>query len=343
MSQTDIVALIVTFIGVASFAAVVTVLFRNYIKSSISEIKIGNRDIEIIDLMIYETDEKVIRKKKHVDIAKTVIYYAFLAIIIPVFGLSLYSRIKNNVTKIGDNMVMVVASGSMSTKNPANDYLVYNHLDNQFQTYDMITLTSVKSDYDLHLYDVIAYRNDQKINVIHRIIDIQYIDGVPHYLTRGDSNAASDSYKPTVEDVLGKYTGQRIPALGMFILFFQSYAGIVTVLSVVYCVFMISHFNKKLDAVTEERKELLSKTFELSAMGQSDAETMNAAHLNTIYYKNYAYELFSDGRANKREMNDDEKAKYQSEEPIKVDSSEEEEVVSEEVVQENTTEENIEK
>ena len=332
MSQTDIVALIITFIGVASFAAVVTVLFRNYIKSSISEIKIGNRDIEIIDLMIYESDKKVIRKTKTNNAVKTIVYYAFLAIIIPIFGLSLYSRIKDNVTKIGDNMVMVVASGSMSTKNNANSYLVENNLNNQFQTYDLITLTSVKSNYDLKKYDVIAYRNDKRINVIHRIIDVQYIDGVVHYITRGDSNATSDSYKPTIDDVLGKYTGQRIPALGMFILFFQSYAGIITVLSVVYCSFMISYINKKLDATTEERKQLLSNTFELSSMRDGEVEFMNTTHTNTIFYKNFAYEMFSDGSTNKREMSAEEKEKYNGDGPVKVEASE---LVQEENIKEN--------
>ena len=64
MSSTDIIALIVTIIGVASFATVITILFRNYIRSAIKEIKAGHRDIEIVDLMIYEMDPTVIKKRK---------------------------------------------------------------------------------------------------------------------------------------------------------------------------------------------------------------------------------------------------------------------------------------
>ena len=149
MTSTDIIALIVTIIGVASFAAVVTILFRNYIKSAIKEIKLGNRDIEIVDLMIYELDETVIKKKKAANLTKNVVYYTFLAVLIPLFGLSLYSRIKNNVTKFGNNFVMVVASGSMSMKNEVNDYLITHNLNNQFNTYDMIVLTGVKSNNQL--------------------------------------------------------------------------------------------------------------------------------------------------------------------------------------------------
>lgn len=326
MSSTDIIALIVTIIGVASFATVVTILFRNYIRSSIKEIQTGHRDIEIVDLMIYELDPKVIKQRKAGNLAKNVIYYAFLAIVIPLFGLSIFSRIKNNVTKIGDNFVMVVASGSMSIKNEANDYLVTNNLNNQFATYDMIVLTGVNSQTQLKLYDVIAFRNDIGINVIHRIINIDYSDGEVRYTTRGDANSATDSYHPKVKDVIGKYTGKKIPSIGIFIMFFQSYAGIVTILSVVYCSFMISHFTKKLDMATDGRRELLATIFDVSEMDSKDPELMTDSHSTIIYYKGYAYEISSNGKSDKREMTQQEIELYNvSEEPLKIEKVEQQE------------------
>ena len=333
MSTTDIIALIVTIIGVASFAAVVTILFRNYIRSAIKEIKAGHRDIEIVDLMIYEIDPKVVKQRKATNLAKNVIYYAFLAIVIPLFGLSLYSRIKNNVTKIGDNFIMVVASGSMSMKNEANQYLITNNLNNQFATYDMIVLTGVKSSSQLKQYDVIAFRNDKGVNVIHRIIEINYTDGEVNYTTRGDSNSATDSYHPKMKDVIGKYTNKKITGIGIFIMFFQSYAGIVTILSVVYCSFMISHFNKKLDTATDERRDMLVALFNVEEMGARDPDFMTNIHASTIYYKGYAYEISSDGQADKREMTQQEKELYDvSEEPVKVEEKKEE---KEELLEQN--------
>ena len=341
MSSTDIIALIVTIIGVASFATVVTILFRNYIRSAIKEINMGNRDIEIVDLMIYELDPAVIKKNKANNVAKNVIYYAFLAIIIPIFGLSLYSRIKNNVTKFGENFVMVVASGSMSMKNEANDYLISNNLNNQFATYDMIVLAGVKSASQLHKYDVIAYRNDKGINVIHRIIEIDYSEGEIRYTTRGDANSATDSYHPKMKDVIGKYTGKKIPGIGIFIMFFQSYAGIVTILSVVYCSFMISHFNKKLDTATDERRDMLATLFNVDEMGARDPELMTNIHASTIYFKGYAYEIASDGTADKREMTEQELEQYSvSEEPLKIEEIEKEESL-EQNEQTNETKEGI--
>ena len=323
MTTTDLIALIVTILGVASFAAVVTILFRNYIRSAIKEISLGNRDIEIVDLMVYELDEKVVKKKKAINITKNIAYYTLLTILIPVFGLSLYSRIKGNVTKIGNNSVMVVASGSMSQKNEANDYLFTYNLNNQFNTYDMIVLTGVKSTSQLGLYDVIAYRNDKGINVIHRIIAIDYSEGNLRYTTRGDSNSATDSYRPTISDVIGKYTGKRIPSIGIFIMFFQSYAGIVTILSVIYCSIMISHFSKKLDAATDERRQSLANLFDINNINENDTEQMKSYYAHTIFYKGFAYETDSDNKINKREMTEDEKSRFQSEdEPIKIENIE---------------------
>jgi len=317
MTTTDIIGLVITIIGVASFAAVVTILFRSYIKSAIKEINFGQRDIEIVDLVLYESDENVIRKKKAVEVGKSIAYYAFLAVLIPLFGLSLYSRIKNNVTKIGDQIVMVVASGSMSMKNEANTYLA--NINNQFNTYDMITLSPVSSAYALKQYDVIAYVNDKGINVIHRIIDIKDDSEGRRFVTRGDSNNASDSYMPRFKDIIGKYTNKRIPAIGIFIMFFQSYAGIVTVLSVVYCSLMISFFNKKLEQTMENRRELLEKAFDTKSLALDDPELMSSSCATCIYFKGYAYCFRDDQFIEKREMTEDEKEKYNNNqnEPVK--------------------------
>lgn len=288
MSTTDLIALIVTVIGVASFAAVVTILFRHYVFSAIKEVKNGERDIELVDLMVYESDEKVIRKQRAASIGKTAVYYAFLAVLIPLFGLSLYSRIKNNVTQFGNNAVLVVASGSMSVKQESNDYLFTYNLNNQFNTYDLITVTKVSQN-QLRLYDVIAFKNNKGMNVIHRIIQIDYSGSEVRYLTRGDANVSSDSYRPKYSDIIGKYTNKRIPGIGVFVMFFQSYAGMLTIISVVYCMFMISHYHKKLDEVTDERSEMLSQVFDINSLGLDDSDEMTSSHENCIYFKDKVY------------------------------------------------------
>ena len=310
MTTTDIIALVVTVLGVASFAAVVTILFRNFIFASIKELKNGERDIELIDQTVYESDERVIRKQRAAQFGKTVVYYAFLAVLIPLFGLSLYSRIKNNVTQFGDNAVMVVASGSMSVKQETNTYLFTYNLNNQFQTYDLITVSSVKSASQLRLYDVIAFRNNKGMNVIHRIIDYDTTGGELRYITRGDANASSDSYHPRFKDIIGRYTNKRIPGIGVFVMFFQSYAGMVTVASVIYCTIMISHYHKKLNDETDTRQEMLTQVFDIPNLGMDDALDMTSSHENCIYFKDTVYRFDETHLIEQRPMNDEEKQRH---------------------------------
>ena len=48
MSSTEIISLIVTVIGIFSFASIFTILYGNYASMSMKEINSGKRDIEII-------------------------------------------------------------------------------------------------------------------------------------------------------------------------------------------------------------------------------------------------------------------------------------------------------
>ena len=93
MQFLSIIPIIVTFIGVVSFAVLFTILYKTYANSQIEEIKSGKRDIEIIDEVIRNRDQKVIKRKKILKVVKTVIYYVALAIVVPLFLFSLYSKI----------------------------------------------------------------------------------------------------------------------------------------------------------------------------------------------------------------------------------------------------------
>ena len=149
MKSTEIISLVVTFIGIFSFATIFTILYGNYASMSIQELKSGKRDIELIDEVIYERQENIKRRKAIFGTIKDVFLYMTLFIVVPVFIFSLISRFTNNAIMIGDRTVMVVASGSMSYKAETNDYLVTNNLNDQFQKFDIIILEKVHSSSDL--------------------------------------------------------------------------------------------------------------------------------------------------------------------------------------------------
>ena len=80
----------------------------------------------------------------------------------------------------------------MSQQNEANTYLKTNNLNNQFNTYDIIQIQKYKDVDQVKLYDVVAYRNDENIVIVHRVIEIKETDGAKTFITQGDSNNASD-------------------------------------------------------------------------------------------------------------------------------------------------------
>lgn len=289
MNSLDIITLTVTAIGVISFALVFTVLYLNYANSQVASVKAGNADLDLIDDTIYHNMNGKKKYRRVLRLAKQILFYIAIAILIPFLAFSLYTKLSSGIVMFGGRGVIVVASGSMSEKNSANPYL--SALNNQLDTYDLITLEQVESSADLEMYDIIAYRNDEGINVIHRIVGTEIgKNGEIRYITRGDSNNASDSYKPSVDDVLGKYADKRIPYVGIFFMFLQSYAGILTVLAVIYCLIMIEFISGKIYTAQEDRLEVLMNAIDFKDDTEFD-DDLDCRFVETITYKNRNYQI----------------------------------------------------
>ncbi len=304
MTQTEIIALVVTFIGVLSFATIITMLYSSYISSVIKDIRLGNQDADFLYDLIKESKAKIQKRRKIISIIKNCAYCIFLAIIIPVISLAVISKVNGDVMMIGGNSVIVVASGSMSEKNSSNNYLFTENLNNQFQTYDIIVINKVNDEADLKKYDVISFINDKGITVIHRIIDFEYQNGERVYVTRGDANNATDKYRPTFDNVIGRYSGKRVPLVGMFVLFFQSGSGIITVVAVIYCLLVIDYLSKKMNKESEKRLEILSSVFNVDEMEDKDIELMKIGYVEYILYKGFMYRLDENGIVDKKEVNE---------------------------------------
>ncbi len=296
MTLLEILSLVATVIGLGAFAAAFTILYRSYARSAILQTESGKRDIELIDKALNERDEKVKRKKERAKKIKNALFIAFIVIMIPAFFVSLLNKISGGKPIFGKNFI-VVATGSMSEKHEVNGYLNENNLNDQFNQYDIIIIERVKSASELKKYDVIAFKNDKGVNIIHRIIGVSG----NKYITRGDANNADDSYQPGFNDVLGVYRGARIGAIGAFIMFLQSYSGIMTILALVYCMFMFDGVYKKIETCEETRTKILLEAIE----GEENALTekaMTAEFSETIYYKGFAYNFNEKGFIDKVEL-----------------------------------------
>ena len=318
MDKMEIVGLIITILGVGCFSAIFTILYRAYTKSEINDIKSGKKDIDLIDEDIYDNLSHVKTRRRIIGIIKTVLFYGLMILIIPFFIFSIINKIQGSVTMIGNRGVLVVASGSMSEKNPENLYLFDNKLDNQFQRFDMIVIEKVKSPWDLSKYDVISYVNDEGINIIHRIVDIGFnSEGKMEFTTRGDANGfdAIDKFRPTIDDIQGVYVNKRIPVVGMFILFMQSSLGMITILALVYCLLMVDRYTTKITNIQEER---LKKLKEAINFNLDEKIELKADYVETLYYKGYAYTFNEKGFIDKQEIKDEEFLKDSEEKIIRV-------------------------
>lgn len=302
MNPVDLIAPIVTGVGVASFAAIFTIMYRTYANSAVADYKSGQCDVELIGETILENIERSRTVKRVLGTIKKVLLGIVLGILIPALLMSVYSKVADGIAMVGGRGVIAVASGSMSEKNAANPYLA--NLDNQFNTYDMIVLQKVESSSELQLYDVIAFRDDTGKNVIHRIVGFKATSSGLRYITRGDSNNADDQYSPSFDDVLGEYTGQRIPLAGVFVMFLQSFSGIVTIVAIIYCLIMIEIVRNKIESAREDRLIFLQKSIDFKTETNPDIDT-DAAFVETVYFKNYAYTFDKDGFVSKELVSPD--------------------------------------
>lgn len=250
MSTIEILGLVLSLLGFIIFAIIFTLVYRSYTKSYIKAIEDKNEDKNILDDLIRYNHPKNKKKRKIVKAIKNIIFYGLIILLIPFFIISLFSRIRGNILTFGDTGYLVVASGSMSQRN--NNYLEENNLNNQFDTGDIIQIKRLSSSDTLKLYDVISFKDDKGMNIIHRIIKI---DENGTYTTRGDSNLGSDTYHPNKSDVYGVYTDYKIPKIGYLVMFFKSNFGIMTVIALIYCLLMVEFFNKKSEEKYEIRKK----------------------------------------------------------------------------------------
>ncbi len=296
MSKIEIIALVVTIICLISFCLVFTFLFRHYYLNLIKEVNEGKEDIDLIDIAIIEEENKKSKKKKVLKITGKVAGYSVLAVLVIFFSFSLVNKFMNDKIVVGDSTMIVIASGSMSKRNEANKYLNENNLYNQFDTYDCIGITKYSSQDEVKLYDVIAFKGEDNVTYVHRIKEIKS-DGT--YITRGDSNSVDDNvgglYKTSLSysSIIGKYNGKRVKTVGIFIVFLQSNSGIITIISIVYCMLMFDHYKNKYDRAIEDRTNKLIDLLEYNLSEHKSAD-FSTRYNEILIYKNNKY-IFENG------------------------------------------------
>ncbi|MDO5330958.1 MAG: hypothetical protein Q4F15_06060 [Bacillota bacterium] len=326
MSSIEVIALIVTAVCLISFSIVFTVLFRHYYLANINAINSGDEDIALIDNAIEEEKIKHSKGRKAVKLGFRIFGYAIFAFILVFFGCSVYSRFSGNIMPFGDTTLVVIATGSMSEKNSANTYL--SGLDNQFDAYDIIGISSYQSQEEVELYDVVAY-DSNGTTIVHRIIEITTdSEGVTCYTTRGDANSSSDtgSYYDGYlyyDDIIGYYNGTRIKAVGIFVVFLQSNAGIITIIAIAYCLFMFDFYNGKYEDAISKRTEKLVSLLGYDLSEGLDEDNVKSVYKQEVLYKDTIYTFARGEYVGKEVIEDPETLSKVKERMVLIQSAEE--------------------
>lgn len=144
----------------------------------------------------------------------------------------IYKASGENFT-INNETALVIKSGSMSEffdDKLAEQYKEYNYdITLQFNVGDICVFEKTSDDTELVNGEVYGYKY-KNIIITHRLIKI-HSNGL--YEFRGDNNPVSDGILVSKEHIIYHYTGKKVPGIGAFILYAQSFFGIWSLVGII--------------------------------------------------------------------------------------------------------------
>lgn len=251
MSHYEIYVFVLCFVVFLLFTVLFTTLLFYLVSLTLKLIRNGLEDEKIQK----EYESKKVGSRA-LEIISRILSGIICAVLLTVFGFSLYVRINEPKDPNGIPSLKVVMSGSMSYAHAGNTYLKENGLDDQIQVFDLILTRRLPAENELKLYDIVMYNLDD-IPVIHRIVAIEEpCPAHPNerwFTTRGDAAHYSDPHPVLYKQMRGIYRGEHIPFVGSFVMFMQSPAGWLCILLVVIGIFTTPVLDRKIRLAKEER------------------------------------------------------------------------------------------
>ena len=223
-------------------------------KFSLKLIRTGAEDQRIARSYLREkVEDKNNKIAKYIDrIGSFLICIVFIAI----FIFSMFVRAGEITAADWLPSLRVVRTGSMAEKNPKNEYLVNNNLNDQIGIFDLIETAPLPDEMDLQLYDIVVYEVDEML-IVHRIVEIEEPNerhpDCRYFKLQGDAVEAADRFPVLYEQMRAIYCGHRIPFIGSFILFMQSPAGWLCAILIVVAMVAMPILDKLIATAELER------------------------------------------------------------------------------------------
>lgn len=275
--------LIVSAISLVCFAIVYICIFSFYyfnrkkcIENKLEDnevIKILDKDVEKYDkkknkkLSFIETYYKRKKRKKVGNIISNSIVGVFLVALIGFFVWATVMKSNDQITYFGDKTYLVIQTSSMASINESNKYLKDGSIDSKdrmntrISQYAFIGIDKFKSEDQIKVYDIVAFRMDDKI-IVHRVYSIgEEKDGHKLFTFRGDANPASMSgeINVTSDRIVGVFDGYQNQILGSIVIYIQSGTGLISVFAIAIVLMVYIFYYDRIDLRLTERYEALMK------------------------------------------------------------------------------------
>ena len=223
MTSITIISIVVVALLTGIIFGLAWLGYSSCIKAYRIETEAGKHDEEIL--------KEYHSKKKKSGLVGVISSYLALAILFGLFSIGIVYKAQGENLSINNQTVLVIKSGSMSdyySEELASEYKSLGYKDLQFGVGDVCVFESLTEDTELVKGEVYGYKY-KNIIITHRLVNI-YEGNI--YEFRGDNNPASD---PLVkgENIKYHYIGQKVPAIGAFILYAQSYFGIWSIIGII--------------------------------------------------------------------------------------------------------------
>lgn len=182
--------------------------------------------------------------KKALKITLSVLAWILLIFALLITILVFTSDKNNGVPSLFGRMPLTVESGSMEPT---------------FKKGDLIIAKEIDDINDLKVGDVISFWTNEiiegeKVINTHRIVEIKDDNGTKSFVTKGDNNDTKDSYVVFQGDIIGKWTGSRIPGLGKVMKFLKTKTGFLVCILIPMAIFFLFELFKLIMVIVQMRQ-----------------------------------------------------------------------------------------
>lgn len=251
MNSITIITIVVVALLTILIFSLSWLAYRSLLKEYRLEVDLGSYDREIFQQFHKEKKDK---KKKIKRLIGNICYYLVLTALSGLFVTGLVYKINNQTFTINDNTILVIKSGSMSSFYDEKEAAKWNYDTSlQFGVGDICKFKT--NNFELVEGEVYGYTY-KNIIITHRLISIDEETGLCKF--KGDANNTYDALVP-IDNIKYYYTGDKVPVIGSFILYAQSWFGLWSVSGIAGTAVGAEIAYSKLRKIEKERDAKLSK------------------------------------------------------------------------------------